>query len=127
VFTRQNRQRIGADFVRHVAIAGNAVRADDDASDTAGFQEVAGHVVGDQGGGDAVLYQFPDGQARALQEGAGFVRGHIDLLSGVDGRADYAERVPYPAVARAPALQWVRTVLRSGTNSAPWRPIARLM
>ena len=33
--------------------------------------------------------------------------------------------VPYPPVARAPALQCVRTVAPSGTSSAPSAPIAR--
>ena len=34
--------------------------------------------------------------------------------------------VPYPAVASAPALQWVRTRPPSGTSAAPWAPMARL-
>src|SRR5882724_9681771 len=34
--------------------------------------------------------------------------------------------VPWPAVARAPVLQWVRTRAPSGTSAAPARPMARL-
>src|ERR1041385_7384534 len=34
--------------------------------------------------------------------------------------------VPWPAVARAPVLQWVRTRAPSGTRAAPARPMARL-
>ena len=52
---------------------------------------MAGHVVGDEGGGDVVLLQFPDGEARALQERAGFVGEDVDALAGFDGRADDAE------------------------------------
>ena len=33
--------------------------------------------------------------------------------------------VPYPAVASAPALQWVRIVASCGTTAAPNAPIAR--
>jgi hypothetical protein len=33
--------------------------------------------------------------------------------------------VPKPAVASAPALQWVRITASSGTSAAPWAPIAR--
>ncbi len=35
--------------------------------------------------------------------------------------------VPYPAVASAPALQWVITVSPSSISAAPWRPMARLV
>src|SRR5881396_922153 len=35
--------------------------------------------------------------------------------------------VPWPAVARAPVLQWVRTRAPSGTRAAPARPMARLI
>ena len=33
--------------------------------------------------------------------------------------------VPYPAVASAPALQWVRIRAFGGTSEAPWVPMAR--
>ena len=42
---------------------------------------MAGHVVGDQGGGNVVVLQFPDGEARALQERAGFISEDIDFLA----------------------------------------------
>ena len=35
--------------------------------------------------------------------------------------------VPYPAVARAPALQWVRTRAFSGIRGSPKAPMARLI
>src|SRR5207247_4240899 len=35
--------------------------------------------------------------------------------------------VPWPAVARAPVLQWVRTRAPSGTRAAPARPMARVI
>ena len=43
-------------------------------------------------GGDVVVLQFPDGEARALQERAGFIGENIDVFAGSDGRADHAER-----------------------------------
>jgi hypothetical protein len=35
---------------------------------------------------------FPGGEARALQEGAGFVGEHFDVFTGFGGGADHAER-----------------------------------
>ena len=53
---------------------------------------MAGHVVGDQRRGNAVLLQLPDRQPRALQERAGFIGEHVDFLARRDRRADHAER-----------------------------------
>jgi hypothetical protein len=55
-------------------------------------RKMAGHVVGDQRGGDVVVLQFPDGEARALQERPGFIGEDVDLFAGSDGRANHAER-----------------------------------
>ena len=92
VFLGQHGDGVGADFVGDVAVGGDAVGADHHAADAAGLQEVAGHVVGDERGGNAVLLQFPDGEARALQEGAGFIGEDVDGFAGFDGGADHAER-----------------------------------
>src|SRR6185312_11627443 len=73
----QHGNGVGADLVGHVAVGGDAVGADDDGGDAATVEEMPGHVVGNDGDGDVVLLQFPGGEARALQIGAGFV--------GVDG------------------------------------------
>ncbi len=92
VFFGQHGDRIGADFVGDIAIGSDAVGAHHDATNSAGMQEVAGHVVGDQSGGDVIVLQFPDGEARALQEWTRFVGEDVDLLAGSDGGANYAER-----------------------------------
>ena len=55
------------------------------------FMKWPGHVVGDQGGRNAVLLQFPDGEAGALQERAGLVGEDVDVLARLDGGADDAE------------------------------------
>ena len=92
VFLGEHGHRVGADFVSHVAIGGNAVRAHHHASDAARVQEVAGHVVGDQRGGDMVVLELPNSKARALQERAGFIGEDIYVLAGSDGRANHAQR-----------------------------------
>ena len=81
IFLGQHRQAVGADFVGDVAIGGDAVRAHHHASDAAGVQKMSGHVVGDQLDGDAVVLQFPGGEARALQKRAGFVGENVDVLA----------------------------------------------
>ncbi len=97
VLLGQHRDRVGADLVRDIAVGRDAVRAHHHAADSAGVQEVAGHVVGDQRGRDVVVLQFPNGEARALQKRAGLVGEDVDLFAGCDRRADHAER---GAVAR---------------------------
>ena len=83
---------VGADFVGHVSVGGDAVGAYYDGSDFALLHHGSGHVVGDDGGGDAVFHQFPGGEARALQKGARLVGVDVNLLACFDGRADHAER-----------------------------------
>src|SRR4029077_11141329 len=85
VFLREYGDRVGADLVGHVAITGDAVGAYDHAADASRLHEVAGHIVGDQGGGDAVLLQLPNGEARALQKRAGLIGVDIDLLAALAG------------------------------------------
>ncbi len=62
------------------------------ACELAGAHEAGGHVVADDGGGDAVLHHLPRGEARTLQEGPGLVCEDVDLASALDGGADDAER-----------------------------------
>jgi hypothetical protein len=87
VVTGQHSQRIGANFVGGVAVGGDAVGAHDNGVQFFGFQNVAGHIVGQNFVGDAFLRQFPGGQAGALQVGPGFV--HVDPF-------DFAFRVGGP-------------------------------
>jgi hypothetical protein len=81
VLMRQHRDGISSNLVGHVAVCGDAVGAHHHASDLAGVQKVSSHVVGDQGGGDTVVLQLPDGEPRALQERPGFIGVHIDVLA----------------------------------------------
>ena len=57
---------------------------------------MAGHVVGDQRGRDAVLLQFPDRQPRALQKRARLIGKNIDLFAAFDGRANDAQSGAIP-------------------------------
>src|SRR5579872_2337425 len=49
------------------------------------------HVVGDYGGGDPVLLQFPGRKARALEKRPRLIGEDVDLLAGADGSANYAQ------------------------------------
>src|ERR1019366_7944529 len=79
---------VSADFVGHVSVGGDAIRADYDGSDFALLHHGSGHVVGDDGGGDAVFHQLPGGEARALQKGSRLVGVDVNLLALFNGRAD---------------------------------------
>ena len=92
VLPGQHRHAVGADLVRHVAVGGDAVGADDDQVDLAEPHHRAGHVVGDDRRVDAVLDQLPRGQPRALQKRPRLVGEHGDLLALLGGRANHAER-----------------------------------
>src|SRR5271156_4215816 len=88
IFTRDYRDSVGADFVRGIAVTRNSVSADYYGSDAAGLQEMADHVIGDQGERDAVLVELPGGEARPLQIRPGFRNDHFDSVPAFDGHAD---------------------------------------
>src|ERR1019366_2211850 len=73
VFFGQHGHAVGADFIGDVSVGSDAVCAHHDAADAPGFKKVPGHVVGNQGGANAVSLQFPDGETGALQKRAGFI------------------------------------------------------
>ena len=54
----------------------------------------------------------------------GFRRYKVMINGGVSGTGEM-EAVPMPAVARAPALQWVRIVQPSSIRAAPCSPMDR--
>ena len=91
LFSFANGDAIGADLVGHVPIGGNAVRAHNHAADAAGFQEMAGHTVCDESGGDMILLQFPHGEARTLEERTRFIGEYVDFLALLDRGADHAK------------------------------------
>ena len=86
----ENRHVVGADLVGKITVRRDAVRADHDGLNAAGLHQAGGHVVTDHGGGNVVLHQLPCGEARALQEGAGFVGVNMDAFALRDGGADDA-------------------------------------
>ena len=71
--SRRQGDTIGADLVGHVAVRGNAVRADEDGLDSAQMHGIGGHIVCDQGERDAGAPQFPGGQSRTLQQWPGLI------------------------------------------------------
>src|SRR5271156_2852187 len=91
IFTRDYRDSVGADFVRGIAVARNSVGADYYGSDAAGLQEMADHVVGDQGERDAVLVALPGGEARPLQKRSGYRNDHFDSVPPFDSHADNSQ------------------------------------
>src|SRR4051794_4657361 len=92
VFFGQNSQAVGTDFVCDVAIGGDPVGSDNNASNAAASQEVPGHIVGDQSCFDAITLQLPRREPGALQEGTRFVSKDINLLACLYGGANYTER-----------------------------------
>ena len=97
VFFGQDGDRVGADLVGHVAVGGDAVCAHDHGLDAALAHEAGGHVVAEDGGGNAVGHQFPGGEARALQEWTGFVGKDVNPLTALDGSANDAQSCPVAA------------------------------
>ena len=77
--SRQHGEAQGADLVGRVAVGGHPVRAGDDQSDLPLGHQGGCHVVADQGDFQAGLRQLPGGQARALQQGAGFIHKHPEV------------------------------------------------
>src|SRR5580658_1041152 len=91
VFVGDYGDSVGADFVRSVAIAGDAVRADNHGSDATGFEEMSDHVVSNQGERDAILVKLPSSEACALQVRTCFRDDHFDPVAAFDGHANHSE------------------------------------
>ena len=87
-----DRQLVGADLVRHIAVGSNAISPDDDPGDALGFHQVSGSRIGIESDRHPIASQFPGSQPRALQPGAGFI--DIDLLDQTIQirRANHPER-----------------------------------
>ena len=88
---RQDRDGVGADLVRGVAVHGDPVGADDDGVEGPFLEEVPGHAVGDERDVDPLLLKLPRGEPRALQVRPGLVGEDGDALASLDRRADHAE------------------------------------
>src|ERR1700675_2578032 len=57
VFFRQDGYCVGADLVGHVSVGSDTISTDDDGSDFSLLHHDPSHVVGDDGGGDAIFHQ----------------------------------------------------------------------
>ena len=77
--SRHDGEAQGADLVGGIAVGNHPVRAGDDQSDLPLGHQGCRHVVADQGDFQAGLQQLPGGQARALQQGAGFIHKHPEV------------------------------------------------
>ena len=71
----------GADFVRCVAVGGNAVTADEDGVDPAVFHDGGCHVVADEGDVHAGRTEFIRGEACALEQGACLVGKDAEVVA----------------------------------------------
>ena len=71
----------GADFVRCVAVGGNAVTADEDGVDPAVFHDGGCHVVADEGDVHAGRTEFIRGEARTLEQGACLVGKDAEVVA----------------------------------------------
>ncbi len=116
----QNREAVRADLIRGVAVGGDAVGSDNAGAHFFQAQDARGHVVANHRHGHAGAAEFPGRQARALPERARFVGKDVDLDAFCCAAYTTAKAVPEPAVASAPALQWVMMVAAGPlNNSAP--------
>jgi hypothetical protein len=114
---------VGADFVGDVSVGGDAVCTDDDGLDAAGAHEAGGHVVADNGGGDAVGHELPGGEARALQEGTGFIGVDVNAFALLDCGTDDAERGAVAAGGEGAGVAVGETPPSSGSNAPPNAPM----
>ena len=89
---RGDRERVGADLVRGVAVGGDAVGADDHGVDVPVREPRGRGALGHHGHRDARALELPGGQPRALQQRARLAREHLDLLARGGLRVDHAER-----------------------------------
>ncbi len=88
---RGDRQLIGADLVRGIAVGGDPVGADDHPLHRTGLHQMRRGGIGDQLGRDAVAHQLPHGQPRALLPRPGFAG--IDMVDPAHrhASADHAQ------------------------------------
>ena len=95
VFFGQNGYLVRADFVGDIAVGGGAVTADQDEIDFAPAHEVPGGVIGDEVMGDAPLFQFPTGEACALEPRPRFIHQYMNFLALLmGGKNDPQGRAP---------------------------------
>ena len=71
----------GADFVRHVAVGGDTVAADEDGVDPAVFHDGGCHVVADEGDVHAGGTEFIRGEACTLEQGACLVGKDAEVVA----------------------------------------------
>ena len=62
----QHRHAVGADLIGKVPVGRHPVAAQEHQVDLPLGHQAGGHVVGDEGGGDAVLHQLPGGEPGPL-------------------------------------------------------------
>ena len=71
----------GADFVRGISIGGNAVAADKDGVDPAGFHDSGCHIVADEGDVHAGGTKFIRGETCTLEQGACLVGKDAEVVA----------------------------------------------
>src|SRR5579859_343796 len=91
VFPGKNGDLICTDFVRSVAVGGDAVGSGDDGANFAGLQKVAHHIVGDESERDAALVKFPGSEPCALEIGTRFGNKDVEFLALFEGDADHTQ------------------------------------
>ena len=74
-------QGVGAYLVGYITVCGNSVRANHYRANFPLLHHGPGHVVRNNGRGNAIFHQFPRGQPRALQERTRLIRKNMELLA----------------------------------------------
>jgi hypothetical protein len=92
VCARRDREGIGADLVRRVAVRGDAVGTDDDEIDLAVLHQARGGAVDEHRHRNSGAAELPRGETAALQQWARLVGVDFDFLALLRGDVDRGER-----------------------------------
>ena len=126
VVRRRDRDAVGADLVGRVAVARDAVGADDDRAHRFALHRDRGRAVDDQRAGHAGFAQLEHREPRALQQRARLVDEDVQRLAGAV-RGD--EDSPAPCRRRrsrsGPVLQCVSTLPSAGKSATDASAIRR--
>ena len=92
MIARQDRQRIGSDLVRTIAVGRDPVRTNDDGIDLPGPQHRTGGIVGDEHHLDPGMLKLPCGEPRALKKRTGLIHKYPCDLALTCRSGDHAYR-----------------------------------
>ena len=87
---RQQRQRVGADFISDIAAGRNPIGPDNAGSNPTRLQQLSGGRVHQHRDRNAVLRQFPSREPRTLKERPRLIDKHFKPLASLPSSCDRA-------------------------------------